>query len=656
MDIANDMVIDVDGGNLDVKDAGAMLLNISATQVSGSSISTGSFGRLESTTISGDGSGIINLTPIADGPEVGTVYIHGKLGIGVNDPTDEIEVNDGNIKITSGGTDRITLSGDSSSPLIKLERSGGAKVMLRSIGDSYFTGGNVGIGTNGPGTLLHVSSSNYGNALYVSGSGGNPLVGIGTTSPGAALEVIGDISGSATSTGSFGTVQVNGQHLYGNSTGIGIGTVSPGQKLEVSGNIKLASNSNNLYLGDNSYMNANGAAFVMKKANTGDFEMKLSSSSTDGVRLHFLPAGNDKAYIGYSTSNLLLQLWANSSAGIALSPGNSEKVRITTSGNVGIGTTVPTEKLTVAGDISASGDFHGLSGTLTLGGNISGSSTSTGSFGHLIGDGSGLTGVAQDIDLLSAYGAATLHQTQDLFHLSDNGTEKSITFSNLEDSVFANVSGDIAIAAGGAATIQANSVALSTDTTGNYVGTITGGTGITSTAATSGEGTTHSLSVDASQTQITSVGALDAGSITSNFGSIVNGASAITTTGTVSAGTLSVSGNATVDGNLDVNGTVTTIQSTNLLVKDRFILMNSGSAAGDGGIIVQTEGTASGSAFVYDDNITRWGFQQGTKLAQDAATSTPDAYAAAVVTSDDANYRKNGNIRVQSGEIYIYIE
>ena len=215
----------------------------------------------------------------------------------------------------------------------------------------------------------------------------------------------------------------------------------------------------------------------------------------------------------------------------------------------------------------------------------------------------------------------------------------------------------IAVAQGGTgATSLNNLITMGTHTAGNYVATITGGTGITSTGATSGETIAHSLSVDASQTQITSVGALDAGSITSNFGSINNGSSAITTTGTVSAGTLSVSGNATVDGNLDVNGTVTTIQSANLLVKDRFILMNSGSAAGDGGIIVQTESTASGSAFVYDDTGTRWGFQQGTKLAQDASTSTPDAYASAVVTSDDANYRKNGNIRVDSGEIYIYTE
>ena len=58
------------------------------------------------------------------------------------------------------------------------------------------------------------------------------------------------------------------------------------------------------------------------------------------------------------------------------------------------------------------------------------------------------------------------------------------------------ISGDIAIGTDGTATIQANSVALGTDTTGNYVATITGGTNLTSNAATSGEGTTHTLSVD----------------------------------------------------------------------------------------------------------------------------------------------------------------
>ena len=37
---------------------------------------------------------------------------------------------------------------------------GTTKVLLNSNGDSYFTGGDVGIGTDNPGTLLHLSSSN----------------------------------------------------------------------------------------------------------------------------------------------------------------------------------------------------------------------------------------------------------------------------------------------------------------------------------------------------------------------------------------------------------------------------------------------------------------------------------------------------------------
>ena len=92
-----------------------------------------------------------------------------------------------------------------------------------------------------------------------------------------------------------------------------------------------------------------------------------------------------------------------------------------------------------------------------------------------------------------------------------------------------------------ATTIAANSVALSTDTTGNYVATVTGGTGITSTGATTGEGIAHSLSVDASQTQITAVGDLDAGSITSGFTSIDVGSGTITTTGSLQVRTIDYS-------------------------------------------------------------------------------------------------------------------
>ena len=107
----------------------------------------------------------------------------------------------------------------------------------------------------------------------------------------------------------------------------------------------------------------------------------------------------------------------------------------------------------------------------------------------------------------------------------------------------ANTSGTLAVARGGTgATTLNNLITLATHTTGDYVATITGGTGITSSAATSGEGTTHSLSVDASQGQITTVGDLDAGSITSGFTSINVGSGAISTTGTATTGALVIGG------------------------------------------------------------------------------------------------------------------
>ena len=76
------------------------------------------------------------------------------------------------------------------------------------------------------------------------------------------------------------------------------------------------------------------------------------------------------------------------------------------------------------------------------------------------GDGSALTGVAAgslDIDNFSALGGASVAQGDNLL-ISDGGTEKKVTFSNFEDSIFGNVSSDITIAAGGAATIAADAV------------------------------------------------------------------------------------------------------------------------------------------------------------------------------------------------------
>jgi len=348
-----------------------------------------------------------------------------------------------------------------------------------------------------------------------------------------------------------------------------------------------------------------------------------------------------------------------------------------------------------------------MSGGLFLSGNMT-ASAGTISASAFIGDGTGLTGVALDIDALSA--GTALHQTQDHFVFSDNGTEKKITFSNVEDAIFGNVSSDVTIAAGGAATIANDAVDnnklaniargsikvgggsnaptdLDAKTDGRIL--VGDGTDINSVAvsgdvtlANNGAVTIAANAVEGSMLNSNVAGTgLDYGSNqlsvdVSDF--MTNGANnrVLTATGTdgqnaeanltfdgstlALAGALTVSSNATITGNLTVNGSTTAISSSNLLIADRFALFNSGSGAtGDGGFLVGSGSAGSGSAFLFDDSTNRFGVQIDTQLAQDATTSTPEAYASMYVlnaNTGSATYTKKGNIKVDdsNGDIFIY--
>jgi len=118
--------------------------------------------------------------------------------------------------------------------------------------------------------------------------------------------------------------------------------------------------------------------------------------------------------------------------------------------------------------------------------------------------------------------------------------------------------------------------------------------------------------------------------------------------------------NMVIDGNLTVNGTQTLNNTTNLLIEDRFILMNSGSSAtGDGGILVGSGSAFSASAFIFDDSEDRWGVQIDTQLGSSAATSIPEAYASLYVltaNTGSATYNVKGNIKIDdgTGDIFIY--
>jgi hypothetical protein len=87
--------------------------------------------------------------------------------------------------------------------------------------------------------------------------------------------------------------------------------------------------------------------------------------------------------------------------------------------------------------------------------------------------------------------------------------------------------------------------------------------------------------------------------------------------------TIAASGNATIEGNLVVNGTTTTLATTNLAVGDQFIFAATGSAGTnvDAGIIVQSGSAVdSGSAIYHDINSERWAVAKGVGSIAQAVT------------------------------------
>jgi hypothetical protein len=127
---------------------------------------------------------------------------------------------------------------------------------------------------------------------------------------------------------------------------------------------------------------------------------------------------------------------------------------------------------------------------------------------------------------------------------------------------------------------------------------------------------------------------------------------------TVTFANVTVSSDVTINGNLTTTGTVTNINTSDLSIEDKFILLNSGSASGNSGIIAQNSSTNGvGTALFFDDTDNRWSLDYaGANANTDAATA--DARIAAVAISDtDANYQKDGNIFINdSGDVFIYVE
>jgi len=317
----------------------------------------------------------------------------GNVGIGNTNPSEKLEVT-GNIKSNhiyaetyrSSRTDgEIYIQAATSNDFVSIGTEGGNNNILRVQGD-----GNVGIGNTSPGYKLSVSDDTdgsvnifqlrNGDATYsqsfsyvldtsknlvitgASGAGGvrynvgtngftiaGGNVGIGTTSPGAKLHVNGDLIRVVSSTFSgveshntngtwesfIGTESGGGGNRYNSASSkhtfynnsnavmridtsgnLGIGTTSPSDKLTVNGNLSIFGNK--IY---------NGSA-----ANSAGVSFPSSTTRIDG-------------YNGITFHSSTTTVGSQ-----------SERMRITNNGSVGIGTTSPSAKLEVKGTSATAAD------------------------------------------------------------------------------------------------------------------------------------------------------------------------------------------------------------------------------------------------------------------------------------------------------------
>ena len=283
----------------------------------------------------------------------GDAYFSGSVGIGATNPNQKLHVEE---DLGTGGTlvefknsnstyqQQLTLAFDDNKDVTFNQGSsaGGTIFDTGTRGHSFavngttnivFTGdGDVGIGTTSPDSKLEVAGD-----IHLSGNNTNRL------DLDADVKITGQYNGNAGSeltylnmyNGGNASINMGTKHSNGfisfesgdgaytermritNSGNVGIGTETPAEKLDVYGNIRI---------------------------HTGN-ELRFNNANVGAYR-----DSNDLRLAGYSSIQFLSSPTSMGS--------QTERMRIDNTGNVGIGTTSPSQTLTVEGAISSSGDIY----------------------------------------------------------------------------------------------------------------------------------------------------------------------------------------------------------------------------------------------------------------------------------------------------------
>jgi fibronectin-binding autotransporter adhesin len=265
-----------------------------------------------------------------------TINSSGSVGIGTTLPQRALDVRGA---IAAGNnTDGLVLQQVGSiGEMIGLDAAGAAfnDIGIRAIAGTQLylsTNGNVGIGTTNPTAPLTFASA-VGDKIYLY-DGGPSGDRYGFAIQGGEARMFtggGGIITFGTQTGTTFTEKVRINTTSGN---VGIGTTNPTAKLDVAGNAYFGVHSSTAYtyIGTPSTDTGNFVIFGNDSSGTRQMSIGQAVPSVSGI-----------------STDLLFSSWNGSTW--------NEKMRLTNSGNVGIGTTSPQQKFDVA---DTSNDVHSL--------------------------------------------------------------------------------------------------------------------------------------------------------------------------------------------------------------------------------------------------------------------------------------------------------
>ncbi len=218
---------------------------------------------------------------------------------------------------------------------------------------------NVGVGATAPVSKLHLNNG----SLWVGGTHANAL----PNSAGAGIRIFNEKNSKISQIYAYDYKNSKALHIALQLPGgnIGIGTDSPAEKLEVAGNVKATGNiTASKFIGDGSGLTnlsvgatglvlatTSGRVGVGTTAPSHKFHVKAStyvgrfeSTSNQAILQLHTSEGDNKAIELCNRKGGRAAIWVK---------GAGDSFNVLQNGNVGIGTTSPTQKLEVKGNIKA---------------------------------------------------------------------------------------------------------------------------------------------------------------------------------------------------------------------------------------------------------------------------------------------------------------